>query len=84
MDTLCILFETAHSRERNYEILDLEAIALLSTVTHFHYYMSGRYFKAFTDNSLLVNIINGQPPSAKLTRWKLRLAEYHFDLIYQG
>ncbi len=69
-------------RERNYEILDLEALALLSTVTHCHYNLSGLYFKAFTDHSPLVNIINGQPPPAKLTRWRLRLAEYHFDLLY--
>ncbi len=53
-------------RERNYAILDLEALALLATIHHFHYYLSGVYFKAFTDHKPLINILNGQPPSARL------------------
>ncbi len=69
-------------REKNYAIIDLEALALLATATHFHFYLSGRFFKAFTDHSPLVNIINGQPPSARLCRWKHVLSDYHFELIY--
>ncbi len=69
-------------REKNYAIIDLKVLALLATVTHFHFYLSGRFFKAFTDHSPLVNIINGQPPSARLCRWKHVLSDYHFELIY--
>ncbi len=69
-------------RERNYAILDLEALALLATVRHFHYYLSGVYFKAFTDHKPLINILDGQPPSARLLRWKIKLADYHFDFIH--
>lgn len=69
-------------REKNYSIVDLEALALLSTIVHFHFYLSGRFFKAFTDHSALTNIIDGQPPSARLCRWKQKLAEYHFELCY--
>ncbi len=67
-------------RERNYPIIDLEALALLCTVQHFHFYLSGRYFKVFTDHSPLVDIINGQAPSSRLIRWKHKLMDYDFDL----
>ncbi len=69
-------------RERNYAILDLEALALLATIHHFHYYLYGVYFKAFTDHKPLINILNGQPPSARLLRWKIKLSDYHFDIIH--
>ena len=69
-------------RERNYAIYDLEALALLATIHHFHYYLSGVYFKAFTDHKPLINILNGQPPSARLLRWKIKLSDYHFDIIH--
>ncbi len=69
-------------REKNYPILDLEAAALLAVVRHFHFYLSGRYFKAFVDHSPLINILDGQPPSARLSRWKRVLADYDFDIYY--
>lgn len=69
-------------REKNYAAVDLEALALLATVTHFRYFLSGRFFKAFTDHSALVSILDGQPPSARLCRWKLKLLEYHFELCH--
>ncbi len=58
-------------RVRNYSILDLEALAVLATVHHFHYYLAGNYFKIFTDHKHLVHIFSGNPPSARLIRWKI-------------
>ncbi len=68
--------------EKNYSILDLEAAALLATVEHFRYLLAGRYFKAFTDHRPLIDIIRGPAPSSRLTRWKIRLMEFHFDLYH--
>ncbi len=69
-------------REKNYSILDLEALAVLATVHHYHYYLSGTYFKIFTDHKPLVHIFGGNPPSARLIRWKIKLAEYSFDIVH--
>ncbi len=66
--------------EKNYSILDLEAAALLATVERFRFHLAGKFFKVFTDHRPLVNIINGQAPSSRLTRWKIRLLEYTFEI----
>ena len=68
------------STEKNYSILDLEAAALLVSIEHFRYQLAGRFFKVFTDHRPLVNIINGPAPSSRLTRWKIRLLEYDFEI----
>ncbi len=49
---------------------------------HFHYYLAGNYFKIFTDHKPLVHIFSGNPPSARLIRWKIKLAEYNFDIVH--
>ncbi len=69
-------------REANYAVTDLEALALLASVQHFRFYQDGRYFKVFTDHKALLGIINGCPPSARLCRWKEKLADYHFDVFH--
>ncbi len=66
--------------EKNYAILDLEAAALLATIEHFRYQLAGRFFKAFTDHRPLTNILTGQAPSSRLTRWKIRLMENNFEI----
>ncbi len=37
---------------------------------------AGRQFKAFTDHQALSGILDGVQSSSKLTRWKLKLADY--------
>ncbi len=74
----------AHENQKWVKVLTVNgtlmiASALLATVHHFHYYLSGVYFKAFTDHKPLINILDGQPPSARFLRWKIKLADYHFD-----
>ncbi len=63
-------------RERKISATELEALALLETVEHFRLYLAGRQFKAFTDHQALSGILDGVPSSSKLTRWKLKLADY--------
>ncbi len=69
-------------RETKYAAVDLEVLALLNSVRHFLFYLSGRFFKVFTDHKALVDIIAGNPPSSRLSRWKEKLSEYRFDLIH--
>ncbi len=70
------------AREKNYPIVELEALAVLATIEHFRFYLSGRPFKIFTDHSALVDIWNGPPPSAKLARWIERLSDFDFTITY--
>ncbi len=69
-------------RERNYPIVELEALAVLASVEHFCFYLSGRLFTIFTDHSAFVDIRKGPPPSAKMARWIERLSYFDFIIIY--
>ena len=40
--------------EQIYSTTELEPLALVSTITHFAYYLYGRKFKAYTDHKMLV------------------------------
>ncbi len=68
--------------ETKYAVVDLKALALVDSVRHFHFYLSGRFFKVFTDHNAAVDIIAGNPPSSRLARRKEKLSEYCFDLIH--
>ncbi len=61
-------------RERKFSATELEALALLETVEHFSLYL-------FTDHQALSGILDGIPSSSKLTRWKLKLADY--DIVIE-
>ncbi len=69
-------------RETKFSATELEDLALLETVEFFKMYLSGFHFRAYTDHQALVGVLDGVPSSAKLTRWKLRLAEFDVELVY--
>ncbi len=46
------------SRESKYSATELEALALLTTIEHFSYYLSGREFVAYTDHIALTHILD--------------------------
>ncbi len=69
-------------RETKFSATELEALALLETVEHFKMYLAGHDFVAYTDHQALLGVLEGVPSSTKLTRWKLKLAEYAMDVRY--
>jgi len=69
-------------RESKFSATELEALALLSTVEHFKYYLGGRHFTAYTDHQALKPIFEGIPPSNRLLRWKDKLDLYDMNIIY--
>lgn len=69
-------------RESKYSATELEALALLSTVEHFKFYLCGVSFKVFTDHQALKSIFEGVPPNNRLHRWKDKLSLFDMDIIY--
>ncbi len=69
-------------REEHYPIVELEALAVLATIEHFRFYLSGQHFTVFTDHSALVNIFHGTPPTAKLARWLEKLSDFDMDIVH--
>lgn len=50
---------------------------------YFRPYLFGRKFNIFTDHKPLQWVKNLKEPNSRLTRWKLKLSEYDFSVIYK-
>ena len=67
--------------EKKYDTYEKEAIAIIFCVTHFPPYLYGRKFTLVADHKPLVWFQNSKDPCS---RWRLKLAEYDFDVIYKA
>ncbi len=70
-----------YQTEKTFSAVELEALALLSTVEHFRFYLSGRRSTLFTDHSALTHIVHGDAPTAKLSRWQEKLSEFDCEIV---
>ncbi len=68
-------------RETRYST-EIEALALVSTVEHFAYYLRGIEFIAYTDHEALVHLFDSTKLNNWLWRWKIKLLDYNFRVIY--
>ncbi|GBP03515.1 Retrovirus-related Pol polyprotein from transposon 17.6 [Eumeta japonica] len=57
-----------------------ELLAVLWACQHFRPYIYGRKFNLETDHQPLTWLSKLKEPNAKLTRWRLRLQEYDYDI----
>jgi predicted aspartyl protease len=69
--------------ERNYSTIERELLAIIYAVDKFRYYLYGKKFKIITDHNPLVYLNNITLSSERLTRWRLRLSEYDFEIEYR-
>ena len=58
--------------QRNYGITELETLAVVWSITHFHSYLYGYRVTVFTDHTV-VQILNTPTPSGKHARWWSRV-----------
>ena len=70
--------------ERKYDAYEKEALAIIYCVTYFRPYLYGRKLTLVTDHKPLIWFQNSKDPCSRVTRWKLKLAEYDFDVIYKA
>lgn len=68
--------------EKNYPIIEKELLAIVWAVKHFRPYLYGRKFKIFTDHKPLVYLFGMKDPSSRLTKFRLTLEEYDFEVVY--
>lgn len=73
--------------ERQYSVIDQEALAIMFAVKRFRQYMMGRSFILMTDHKPLERIFGKNRDLARvtnnrLTRWALLLNEYDFEKGY--
>ncbi|MGL4388093.1 MAG: reverse transcriptase domain-containing protein, partial [Brevinema sp.] len=75
---------TLNNTEINYSTIEKELLAIVWSVEHFRPYLYGRKFRVITDHKPLKFLLNTKPPaSSRLMRWRLKLEEYDFEIIYK-
>ena len=64
-------------------LIEKGVLAILFGVENFRPYLSGRKSTLVTDHRPLVWLHNIKNPGSKLNRWRLRLVEYDYSVIYK-
>jgi hypothetical protein len=75
---------TLNNAESRYSAIEKELLAVIWAVKHFRPYLYGRKFTIYTDHRPLAWLYSLKEPNSKLTRWRLRLQEYDFEIIYKS
>ena len=61
-----------------------EALAIVYCVKHFRPYLYGRKFTLVTDYKPLLWFKNAQDANMRILRWRLKLSEYDYDVVYKA
>ena len=72
-----------NNAEKNYSTTDKEMLAIVWAVTHFRPYVYGRKFTVVTDHRPLVWVFNVKDTTSRMMRWRIKLEEYDFDIVYK-
>ena len=69
--------------EKNYTASELECLGIITAVSHFEVYLTGRNFTLVTDHQALQGLRTSRHLNRRLTRWAMFLQDYDFDLQYR-
>ncbi|CAF4800983.1 unnamed protein product [Pieris macdunnoughi] len=74
---------TLSDTEQKYSTIEKELLSIVWAIKYFRPYLYGKKFTIYTDHRPLTWIMSIKDPNSKLTRWRLRLAEYNYDVQYK-
>lgn len=74
---------TLSDTETRYSTIEKELLAIIWAIKYFRPYLYGRKFTIYTDHRPLTWLMSLKDPNSKLTRWRLKLAEYNYNIIYK-
>lgn len=80
---ICYASRTLSNSEINYSTIEKELLAIVWATKYFRPYLFGRKFKIITDHRPLTWIMSLKEPNSKLIRWRLKLEEYDYEIIYK-
>ena len=75
--------KTLNDAERNYSATERECFAVVWAVTTLRPYIEGTRFTIRTDHDALRWLMTLTDSSGRLTRWRLRLLEFDFEIVYR-
>jgi len=70
--------------EQNYNTTEKELLAIVWAVKHFRSYVYGTKFLIITDHKPLIWLFSVNDPGSRLIRWRLKLKEYDYEIIYRA
>lgn len=74
---------TLNDAERNYSVIERELLSIVNFTKYFRPYLFGRKFTIITDHKPLQWVNNLKEPNSRLMRWRLKLLEYDYDIVYR-
>jgi len=74
---------TMTDAQKNYTTTEKECLAVFWAITLLRPYLEGTRFTIRTDHNALTWILSITPSEGRLARWRLRLAEFDFDIQYR-
>lgn len=83
-DNECVIAyasRTLNKHERNYGVTELECLAVVWSIRHFHHYLHGQKFVVVTDHAALKYLLKMTNPVGKLGRWLMTLNGYDLEII---
>jgi len=70
--------------EKNYSTIEKELLAIVYCTHYFRPYVHGQKFILVTDHKPLIWLHSVKDPTSRLLRWRLKLAEYEYEVIYKA
>lgn len=74
---------TLNPAELNYSTIEKELLAIVWATKYFRPYLFGTRFKIITDHKPLQWLFSVKEPGSKLVRWRLKLEEYDYEIVYK-
>lgn len=74
---------TLNETETRYSTIEKELLAIVWACKYFRPYLFGRKFTIYTDHRPLIWLFNLKEPNSKLVRWRLKLEEFDYDIMYK-
>jgi hypothetical protein len=74
---------STNKTEENYPITDLECLAIVWAIKHFHHYLS-RPFTIVTDHAALKWLKTSKMPKGRRARWIMELQQHHFTIEHRA
>jgi transposase InsO family protein len=74
---------TLSNAEKNYSTTEKELLAIVWGCRQYRQYLFGRKFTIVTDHQLLTWVFNVKDPSSRLLRWRLKLEEFDYRIVYK-